>query len=491
MGKVRFSKTTLALLAILLVALFLRLYQLETKSIWLDEATEISIARNGFVQITGLSLLDRNFPLHYLLLHYWMLLFGDSEFSVRLPSALFGLLSVAMLYKVGALLFGKETGLIGAVIMAISGYQVYYSQEARPYAMMLFLALVSFYFFLRLFEGGKDYRVLAAYVLSAVLLISSHIYGLFFVVAQALFLLGYYALEALRRRSEQDRNFRAWALAGGALAIASVPVFLYFAYQLTQPAVYQKSWIKKSLEIQSLDESFTAYAGAPQSYSPVLLLLLTFFALISVVALARSKEQRAKLYLLSLWLVVPIALPLLLSRLVIPIWFDRYSIGALPALYLLAAEGIRTVGSVGALRAYRQVVPFAALAVIIFFSIGVLQDNYAAGKEPWRALVKYVEATAEPGDLVFIASGAREPYDYYARREDLEVKEVGLGPDQAEEVGSELRASDRVWLVLRGSTPGIRKRFKARLEEATYEPTYHKLYRNRGGLIDLTLFEKQ
>lgn len=483
------GKTTLALLAILLVALSLRLYQLGTESIWLDEATEIGIAQNGFVEIPGLSLRDRNFPLHYLLLHLWMSLFGDSEFSVRLPSALFGLFSVAMLYKVGALLFDKETGLMGSAVMALSGYQVYYSQEARPYAMMVFLALVSFYFFLRLFEGGKDYRVLAAYVLSTTLLIPTHIYGLFFVFAQALFLLGFF----LKRRSEQARNFRGWALAGGAIVVVCVPVFLYLAYQLKQPYIYQHNWIKEFLTPENLYNSFALYAGAPQSPSPVLLSLLMLFALIAVVALAKSKGQRAKLYVLSLWLVVPIVLPLLISQLVVPIWFDRYSIAVLPALYLLAAQGIRTVSGVGAVRAYGWAVSLAALAVIGFFSAGVLQDNFEAGKEPWRALVKYVEANAEPGDVVFIGQKSEAPYDYYSRREDLVVEEVGLGPDRAAEVESEIKASDRVWLVIRGSRPGFRKKVKARLdEEATYERVYNRLYiKNRGGLLELTLFEKR
>src|SRR5215204_3975358 len=155
------------LLAILLVALLLRVFQLDAESLWLDEATSVYIGNHGFVQILGeMSIQNRHPPLYLLLLHYWMQLFGDSEFSVRLPSVFFGVFSVGMLYKVGTLLFDKWIGLISAFIMTISAYQIYYSQEARAYTMTVLLALISFYFFLKLFED-KHYWILAGYVLSS------------------------------------------------------------------------------------------------------------------------------------------------------------------------------------------------------------------------------------------------------------------------------------------------------------------------------------
>ena len=137
------------LLAILLVALLLRIFQLDAESLWLDEVYSVNWGNHDFVQILGLSIQNRHPPLYLLLLHYWMQLFGDSEFSVRLPSVFFGVFSVAMLYKVGTLLFNKWTGLISAFIMAISAYQIYYSQEARAYTMTILLALL----FLLLFEA--------------------------------------------------------------------------------------------------------------------------------------------------------------------------------------------------------------------------------------------------------------------------------------------------------------------------------------------------
>src|SRR5215212_201796 len=359
------------LLAVLLVALFLRAYQLDTESLWLDEAYAVDMADNSFIQILRMSLSDGNPPLYYLLLHYWQWLFGDSELSVRMPSVLFGVFSVALIYKVGALLFGRVTGLIGALIMTLSAYQVHYAQEARTYSMMVFLALSSSYLFLRLF-GGKNYWILAGYVLSSAALMYSHYHGIFIVFAQALFVLGFYSLNRHNNETPTRRpwanapTFRTWALAAGAIGIVYIPGFFYLAY----PLVHSEH--RSHLHSPGLNDllwSFLQYAGAPNFPSPLLLAMLTLFAVIAVGVLAKKGGQRTTLSLLLLWLFVPIALPFLLSHVVTPFYAQRYPIAALPAFYLLVAVGMQGVGRVAMLATMNRFVSLTALAVTgILFS---------------------------------------------------------------------------------------------------------------------------
>lgn len=77
--------------AVLLVGGFLRIYQLGTESLWFDEAISREFANlEDSSQIIEQSKTDNNFPTNYLILHYWVWLFGDSEFSLRFPAALAG-----------------------------------------------------------------------------------------------------------------------------------------------------------------------------------------------------------------------------------------------------------------------------------------------------------------------------------------------------------------------------------------------------------------
>lgn len=102
------TKYTVALSAIVLVGAFFRIYHLGTQSLWLDEAFSVSVSKMGLLQLIQATAADTNPPFYYIVLHYWMSVFGDSEFAVRLLSALFGLLAIPLIYLVGRQLFDEE-----------------------------------------------------------------------------------------------------------------------------------------------------------------------------------------------------------------------------------------------------------------------------------------------------------------------------------------------------------------------------------------------
>jgi len=85
---------TATLLAIFVVGLALRLYDLGSESMWYDELWAVRIARMEPLEIMRASLGDNNPPLYYLGLHYWMLFVGHSEVAIRLPSAMASTLAV-------------------------------------------------------------------------------------------------------------------------------------------------------------------------------------------------------------------------------------------------------------------------------------------------------------------------------------------------------------------------------------------------------------
>ena len=145
----RITKYGLALLAIVLIGLFLRLYHVGTQSIWLDEAYSIVLSKMSLSQIMQATGADVHPPLYYFILHYWVALFGASAVAVRLLSVLFGVLTIPMVYLVGRQLFNKEAGLVGALILALSWFNIFYSQEARMYTLMVLLVLLFVYFFWR------------------------------------------------------------------------------------------------------------------------------------------------------------------------------------------------------------------------------------------------------------------------------------------------------------------------------------------------------
>src|SRR5829696_2625739 len=110
---------TATLLAIFVVGLVLRLYALGSESLWYDELWAVRIARMEPLELIRARLGDNNPPLYYLALHYWILLAGDSEFAIRLPSAIAGALAVPLIYAIGTLLFSRAAGLMAALILSL------------------------------------------------------------------------------------------------------------------------------------------------------------------------------------------------------------------------------------------------------------------------------------------------------------------------------------------------------------------------------------
>ena len=134
---------------ILVFGLILRLVSLN-QSLWLDEATSALVAKMSVGDIfTKFLPGDFHPPLYYLVLKYWSSLFGYSEVSLRIPSVIFGVATVYLIYLIAIKVFNKQMALMAAVLMTTSGLAIYYSQEARMYPLAAFLVTILVYFFLQ------------------------------------------------------------------------------------------------------------------------------------------------------------------------------------------------------------------------------------------------------------------------------------------------------------------------------------------------------
>jgi mannosyltransferase len=481
----RSLRVLLALTAVLLVAALLRLYGLGFESLWLDETVSVRFANLGAPEIVEESKADNNFPTYYLLLHYWVALFGESEFAVRLLSAVIGILAVYLTYAVGAQLFGRGAGVVAALLMAVSPYHVAYSQETRVYNLMALAALVSFYFFLRLREGETGLGVQAGYVLSTAALVYSHVYGLFVVIAQNSFLATVLFTRGPRAMLPGPKR---WAILQVLLGLLFVPGVLLLIGWITRPG--NRSWIEaEAPPLSSVRADFVEYAGSV----PLLVLLL---ALAGLGCAALLRGEREKLSLLLFWLLAPLALPLVISAVSTPIFVNRYGIAATPALLLLAARGVWAAGAMlgRSSPARSKAIASAIALLLVALSGGVLWRYFGdVDKDQWREAVGYVNREAEPGDLVVVAPDyvERSAFAHYNAREDLDVEGFGLKitPKALKRIGRAVGEHERVWVIVRAEEKGWPSTVKQIVAAAILLPerAYHKRYHK----VDLTPYEER
>jgi 4-amino-4-deoxy-L-arabinose transferase-like glycosyltransferase len=136
------------LLVILLAGLGLRLYRLTWQSVWDNEAFSLTVSHLPFHEMTARIVKDVvHPPLHYYLLHVVFREFGFGDYQARLVSAVFGTITVGVVFLLAQYLFDTSTGLLASMLMAVSQLGIMYSQEARPYAMAVCFSACAIYCF--------------------------------------------------------------------------------------------------------------------------------------------------------------------------------------------------------------------------------------------------------------------------------------------------------------------------------------------------------
>ena len=155
------QRNTIFLLLIIALGALLRFYAIGSKTVWLDEAFSIWVANQGIVEgWRWLIRIDQHPPLYYTLLSVWQWLFGDLQGSVRALSALCSTLVIPFVYLAAARITRDAVaGLIAALIVAVSPFQVRFAQEARMYALLTVLAAMAIFFAVRYLDGYGTRRL--------------------------------------------------------------------------------------------------------------------------------------------------------------------------------------------------------------------------------------------------------------------------------------------------------------------------------------------
>ncbi|MBX9255282.1 glycosyltransferase family 39 protein [Desmonostoc muscorum CCALA 125] len=160
------SKHYFVFFIIIIISIFARFFLLSNQSFWYDEGWSISLSdaksfQENLSNIVNREAGDKYQPLYYLVLFYWRLFFGDSEFAIRSLSALLGVGSVIVIFFTCLRVYGKKHALWSSLILAVSSFSVFYSQDARPYSLLIFIASLQIYFFSYSFIDDRSNKIIS------------------------------------------------------------------------------------------------------------------------------------------------------------------------------------------------------------------------------------------------------------------------------------------------------------------------------------------
>jgi mannosyltransferase len=402
----------LLLTSIVLLAFVLRLYKLGEWSFWWDEMFTLRDVQNVFTDILNAS------PITFLITHYSIAIFGLSEWSARLGPALIGVITVPVLFFLARKMFGINVALIASLLLAISPWHLYWSQNARFYAALLLLySLTLFSFYLWVDKREKKYLALTAVFLAvATWEKMSVLYIVPVIVLYLILSTGMPTMERIKKNLKYIAYFGIFLLILVALFARRLLLepFLLFdlnlGWQNNNPF-----WIVSGV---------VYYIGVP-----------TFIiATMGIGYLILKNRQAGLLFGLSAYL------PLIMTAGLSMVTFtaNRYVFITLTSWILLASIGLYELIKVthGPVR----LVSLGCLLVLVLtpLSENVLYYQYQNGnRDNWKAAFAYIENNKQEDDLIVSANHLIG--NFYMQNSTIRMESVDL---------DDLRKMDRrIWFV--------------------------------------------
>lgn len=484
-----FSSARVWLILCLFIAWGLRLYHLDTMSFWWDESLTWDRATNTLANILSNTIFiqdvatrDLHPPLYFFLLHFGVLVTGTTEFALRFFSAFANLLTLALLYPLAQLLFKRKfVSLVTVLLATFSPFYVWYAQEARPYALVLFWSTLTVYALLRwLKTNPQTWRALLSRwfpVMGAGMVLTLATHYLSFV------LLPFFAATVLIYGNPAHSGRARLASITTLLAIVLLFAFIIILILLPRGTQDLASWDQAGASfvpffIMLRDVWNSFFVGVTGNLDEVVLLELFLVALwlvgIFSTLRVRSREFRTALFLLC-YLFVP-AIALQAGSYLRPLYLNsRHLITISPAFYIGLAVGVdalarrlanvtrKTTDTGNAFARHSSSVVYIVTAALLmlpvlggaFYALHNLYFNAAYAKDNHKAWAQFLRERLRPDDyLLLVAPQAEKIVEYYAP-EGLQWESLPhLGQTQdwqvfldRESVVQALRHHGRVWFL--------------------------------------------
>jgi 4-amino-4-deoxy-L-arabinose transferase-like glycosyltransferase len=417
---IRDRQSEYAVLALItLVGAALRIYRLDT-DLWIDEIGSFQHAMSVTVGELFRTFSSPNQHLmNSLLERLSVAALGEHDWTVRLPAAVFGILTVPAMYWLARSVMGGWQSLAVAFLTAVSYHHIWFSQNGRGYSGYLLFSVIATGALWRLIESPRR-RWIALYVVSAVLALSSLIIAAFVMIAHVM--LAAWLVWTRYRRAEPVADLvRRLVAAFGITAAVSLVIYGPTAIELLR--VVGTAYVREGTGFRPISIEFVkeTLRGLGAGFGSLALVgAIPFLALVAVGTLSLMRRG---------WLIVlsfVLALGMMALVVVVAGWLTspRFFVLVVPLAFLVAVESLdlvatalsRLVSDAGARKRAHALLASAAVAVCALALGFGLKRYYAVPKQSFRAAIAAFSAQAKPGDALVAVYQADRGFDYYTRR---------------------------------------------------------------------------
>lgn len=413
-GSLKYGKNraTALLFIIFTVSLILKLYNVEKCNLWFDElktnkfSYQIISSKAKIQNIPATALFLRKITteantnystFYYFLTYVYSYFFGGWE-SLRYLSLLFGMLSLAMFYKLSKLLLKKEETVYALVIMGLSPFQLWYAQEARAYTLVCFLSILFIYIFFKASISNKFIYWIYLLIIGIINVYTDS-------YSSILVMISGFLIFFIRDRSIKRRTAYLLLAIVALLLMVPLAAFQHFNFML------KNSWLNLPVS-----ESIPLTLGVLiLGYSATWNQLITgtiFFIILFIrgVYVYYKSGRKEAITLLSFFLIT-IIFSYLFSKLIMPIYLFRKFIIITPFYYLFLSKGIVSIKN--------KILKSAVTIIMLFFLLAAINNYYSGfmisrsngtdfypgvhSKKEYTGLLTYVIQNMDREDIICAA----------------------------------------------------------------------------------------
>jgi hypothetical protein len=396
------------LVIILFIGAFFRFYKIDFQSVWLDEIHTLNEAdpKISISEIYNKLLISEPHPpLYFLLVHFSFKIFGYTTLVLRSLSALIGLLGIFSIYLLGKEIFNKKVGILASILLAINYFHIYYSQDGRMYGLLFLTTTISFYSLIK-FIKRSTLKNAIFYAFFSALMIYSHFFALFTLVAQYLILL-YFVIKPFETSS---KIFLKYSFISG---ITTLILFIPSFGLLQKTAEIKSIWIQMpTLDVYT--QFFKDFFGQSEIVLFFIIMLIIFFFIklfnektIKSFDINPDKEKLTfTFFILIMWITITLILPLIRTYTSLPMLINRYFINIVPAVLIFVAIGLYQIKN--------KVISNVVLSLVVVFSITdiiVVKKYYKDPcKTQFREATEFILKNNDEKDKIFTSLGWYLPY---------------------------------------------------------------------------------
>ena len=426
----------LIILSIVLLGLFFRFFEKSPSSLWTDEFATywISNAPSLSECISRAAPTQGQSPFYYILEWVILRILPHTENSMRLLSILTSTISIYLIYEIASLFFNPTTmqlrqdygeednattspsrsnydgatsqiplslpASFASLLFAFDTTQIYYAQEARPYALAIMFSLLSQLFFMKLLRKQSTYNTTFYIIFSALIIYTHYIFGTMLLIQNI-----WVFITLLQNRKEAKNSpisLASWCNIQFILIGVLLPLMIHLVPIIRHSSKW--SWIKPGGLLNTFAVFWTLFNPYIIAMFLILFILFTLYNFDSKYVLKNLKH--GNLYYLLIWLITPPLFVYFASQMLDTSLLDsRYMLLSLIPAYLLAAYCLNSLKIQQAKLFLISLILFAYLGGILLPSLKKNGRFSNRITHNWRGAIAYLNKNLKPNDVIVMRSG--------------------------------------------------------------------------------------